>query len=162
MTRHVTKHLNNHTNLYFQSSRNNQAFQTHTHDDNKPSIKLQDANVPPLIQNKLNTMLSNKFTCIISKSPADFGGTNLVEMDLPTTGPPVAMKPYTIPLKYKAFVDDKIKLLEDGGCISKSLSDWASAICIVKKKPNPSQLHKSQLWMCIDYRKVNQSLVTAS
>ena len=82
-------------------------------------------------------------------------------MDLPTTGPPVSTKPYTIPLKYKSFIDDEIKLLEDAGCISKSLSDWASPICIVKKKPHPSQPHKPQLHMCIDYRKVNQSLVTA-
>ena len=69
-------------------------------------------------------MLNSKFTGIISKSPADFGRTNLIEMDLPTTGPPVSTKPYTIPLKYKSFVDEEIKLLEDAGCISKSLSDW--------------------------------------
>ena len=82
-------------------------------------------------------------------------------MDLPTTGLPVASKPYTILLQYKSFMDDEIKLLEDVGCISKSLSDWVSPICIVKKKPDPSQPHKPQLQMCIDYRKVNQSLVTA-
>ena len=82
-------------------------------------------------------------------------------MDLPTTGPPVSTKPYTIPLKYKSFIDEEIKLLEDAGCIFKSLSDWASPICIVKKKPDPSQPHKPQLHMCIDYRKVNQSLATA-
>ena len=75
-------------------------------------------------------MLNNEFTCIISKYPTDFGRTNLVEMDLPTTGPPVATKPYTIPLRYKSFMDDEIKLLEDAGCSSKSLSDWASTICI--------------------------------
>ena len=40
-------------------------------------------------------------------------------------------------------------------------SDWASPICIVKKKPDPSQPHKPPLQMCIDYRKVNQSLITA-
>ena len=79
------------------------------------------------------------------KSPADFSKTNLVEMDLPTTGPPVATKPYTIPLKYKSFLDDVIKLLEDAGCISQSLSDWASPICIVKKKPDPIPPHKPQL-----------------
>ena len=135
------------------------SFQIHAHDDNKPSIKLQDADVPQLVQNKLNAMLNNEFTCIVSKSPTDFGRT--VEMDLPTTGTPVATKPYTIPLKYKSFMDDEIKLLEDAGCISKSLSDWASPICIMKKKPDPSQPHKPQLQMCIDYRKVNQSLVTA-
>ena len=63
-------------------------------------------------------------------------------MDLPTTGLLVVSKPYTIPLKYKSFIDDEIKLLEDAGCISKSLSDWASFICIVKKKPDPSQPNK--------------------
>ena len=81
-------------------------------------------------------------------------------MDPPTTVPPVASKPYTIPLKYESFIDDEIKLLEDAGCISKSISDWASPICIVKKKPDPSQPNKLQLGMCIDYRKVNQSLIT--
>ena len=106
-------------------------------------------------------MLSNKFAEIISKSPADFGETNLIEMDLPTTGPPVSTKPYTIPLKYKALINEEIKLLEESGCISKSLSDWTSPICIVKKKPDPSKQDKPQLHMCIDYRKVNQSLITA-
>ena len=59
-------------------------------------------------------------------------------MDLPTTDIPVDSTPYAIPLRYKSFVDEKIKLLEDAGCISKSLSDWASPICLVKKK-NRSQ-----------------------
>ena len=79
-------------------------------------------------------MLNTKFKCIISKSSTDFGRRNLVEIDLPTTDLPVMSKPYTLPLKYKSFVDVEIKLLEDAGCISKSLSDWASPICIVKKK----------------------------
>ena len=82
-------------------------------------------------------------------------------MDLPTSGVPVASKPYTIPLKYKSFIDEELKLLEDAGCISKSISDLASPICIMKKKPDPSQSKKLQLRMCIDYRKVNQSLITA-
>ena len=90
-------------------------------------------------------MLNNEFTSIISKSSTDFGRTNLVEMDLPTTGLPVTSKPHTISLKYKSFMDDEIKLLEDAGYISKSLSDWGSPICIVKKKPDPSQPHKPQL-----------------
>ena len=73
-------------------------------------------------------MLTSKFTGIISKSPAYFGRANLIEMDLSTTGPPVPTKPYTIPLKYKSFVNDESKLLGDASCISKSLSDWASPI----------------------------------
>ena len=106
-------------------------------------------------------MLTSTFTGIISKSPADFGRTNLIEMDLPSTGPPVSTKPYTIPLKYKSFVNDEIKLLKDAGCISKSLNDWASLICIMKKKQDPCQPNKPQLHMCIEYRKVNQSLITS-
>ena len=117
----------------------NFATHTHTHNGDKSPIQLQDASVPLEIQHKLNTMLTNKFTDIIYKSPSDFGQTNLIEMDLPTTGPPVSTKPYTILLKYKAFIDEEIKHLEDVGCISKSLSDWASLICIMKKKPDPSQ-----------------------
>ena len=137
------------------------SFQTYAHNDNKPPIKLQDADILQLVQSRLNKMLDNKFTCIISKSSTDFSRTHLVEMDLPTTGLPVASKPYTIPLKYKSFMDDEIKLLEDAGCVSKSLSNRASPKCIVKKKSDPSQPHKPQLQMCIHYRKVNQSLVTA-
>ena len=48
-------------------------------------------------------MLTSKFTGVISKSPPGFGRTNLIEMDLPTTGPPVSTKPYTISLKYKSL-----------------------------------------------------------
>ena len=105
-------------------------------------------------------MLTNKFAEIISKSPTGFGQTNLIKMDLPITGPPVSTKPYTIPLKYKAFVNEEIKLLEDASCISKSLSDWA--LCIMKKEPDPGQPDKPQLCMCVNYRKVSQSLITAS
>ena len=81
-------------------------------------------------------------------------------MDLPNTGLSVTSKPYTIPLKFKLFVDDEIKLLEDAGCISKCLSDWASPIRVVKKRPDHSQPNTLQLMMCINYRKVNQSLIT--
>ena len=74
------------------------------------------------------------------QSSADFGRSNLVEMDLPTTGLLVASKPYTIPLKYKSFLDEEIKLLGDAGCILKSISNWASPIYIVKKSKTPASL----------------------
>ena len=49
------------------------SFTTHAHDSNKSPIQLQDANIPLEIQHKLNTMLTNKFAEIISKSSTDFG-----------------------------------------------------------------------------------------
>ena len=137
------------------------SFATHAHDNSKSPIQLQDADVPLEIQQQLHSMLTSKFSNIISKSLADFGHTSLMEMDLPTTGPPVSSKLYTIPLNYQLFVNEEIRLLDDARCISKSLSNWASPICIVKKKLDPSQPHKIQLCMCIGYRRVNQSLVTA-
>ena len=139
---------------------NHSSFTTHAHNSNKSPIQLQDANVPLDIQQKLNGVLTGKFADIISKSPTDFGRTNFIEMDLPTSRPPVSTKLYTILLKYKSFIDNGIKLLKDAGCISKSLSNWASLICIMKK-PDPSQPDMPQLCRCIDYRKVNQSLITA-
>ena len=126
------------------------SFQIHGNDNSKLAITLQDADIPQEVRNQLNHMLNTKFTCIVSKSSTDFGRTNLVEMDLATAGLPVTSKLYTIPLKYKSFIDNKIKLLEDAGCISKSLSNWASPICIVKKKPDTSQPNKQHLRMCID------------
>ena len=83
-------------------------FQIHAQDDRKPSIKLQDADILPVVKSQLNEMLNNEFTSIISKSSTDFGRTNLVEMNLPTTGLPVMSKPYTIPLKYRSFLDVEI------------------------------------------------------
>ena len=100
----------------------NSNFQIHANDSNKPAVMPQDAEIPQAARDKLYLMINNQFTCIISSSSADFGRTNLVEMDLPTTGLSVASKPYTIPLKYKSFLDEEIKLLEDAGCISKARS----------------------------------------
>ena len=139
----------------------NSNFQIHANDSSKPAVMLQDAEIPQAARDELNHVVNNQFACIISSSSANFAQTNLVGMDLPKTGLPVASKPYTIPHKYKSFIDEEIKLLEDAGCISKSLSDWASPVCIVKKKPDPSQPKKLQLRMCLDYKNVNQSLITA-
>ena len=59
---------------------------------------------------------------------------NLIELDIPTEGPPIASKPYTVPLEYHEFVDHKIKQLEETGIISRSMSNWASPILTVSMK----------------------------
>ena len=107
-------------------------LQIHAIDNSKAAIMLHDADIPQNVRDKLNHMINTEFVCIVSKSSTDFSRTNLVEMYLPTTGLLVASKPYTIPLRYKSFLEKEIKLLEDAGCISKSLIDWASPFCIVK------------------------------
>ena len=64
----------------------------------------------------------------------DIGRTNLIKLDIPTEGPPIASKLYTVPLKYGEFVDHEIKQLEETGIISRSMSNWASPILVVPKK----------------------------
>ena len=103
-------------------------------------IKTPEADVPDEAKRKLNTLLEGKYSDIVSKSATDIGRTNLIELDIPTEGPPVSCRPYSIPLKYRDFVDEEIQQLEDAGIISRSMSDWVSPILVVPKK---NQCHKT-------------------
>ena len=49
-------------------------------------------------------------------------------------GPPVASKPYTIPLKYRGFVDHEIKQPEEAGIICRNMSDLPSPKLVIPKK----------------------------
>ena len=80
----------------------------------------------------------------------------LFEIDIPTKGPPIAWRPYPILLKYQKLVEEEIKLLEEAGCISKSLSCWAAFIVIVPTKSDPNQPNKPLFQMVLDYRKLNK------
>ena len=62
---------------------------------------------------------------------------------------------YPIPLKYQKSVDEEIKLLENAGCISKSLSLAATPVIIVHKKSDPTNPCKQQLCLVLDYRSLN-------
>ena len=73
--------------LSFQPEQNN----------SKQSIILQDAQIPQEAKDKLSSLLEKDYHSIVSKSSMDVGRTNLFQMDIPTTGPPIACKPYPIP-----------------------------------------------------------------
>ena len=52
-------------------------------------------------------------TVIISKGSDNIGKTLLVEMDIDTgTSPPIASRPYTLPLKHYEWVHKEISTLE--------------------------------------------------
>ena len=78
------------------------------------------------------------------------GRTNLFQIDIPTTGLPVAHKAYPSPLKYQKFVKEEMKLLENAGCISKSLSPWAIPVIIIPKTPDPTNPCKQQPCLVLD------------
>ena len=78
----------------------------------------------------------------------------------------MSSRPYSIPLKYRDFMDEEIQQVEDVGIISRSMSDWAIPILVVPKKPmsqDPSPPSKKQfnLRLCIDYRKLNSQIIMA-
>ena len=57
--------------------------------------------------------LCNRFDSIISKSSGDIGKTLLIEMDIDTgNSPPIASRPYTLPLKHNEWVRKEISTLE--------------------------------------------------
>ena len=101
-------------------------------------ISTPDADVPREALLKLLQLLEAKYSSIVSKSAIDIGMTNLIELDNPTKGPPIACKPYSIPLKYRDFMDQEIKQLEDAGIILHSVCNWASPILVEPKKANPT------------------------
>ena len=127
-------------------------------------IKMPEAYVSEEAKQKLNTLLEGKYSNIVSKSATDTGRTNLIELDIPTEGPCMSCRPHSIPLKYRDFVDEEIQQLEDAGIISRSMSNWASPILVVPKKPmpqDPKSSNKKQfnLRLFIDYRKLNSQII---
>ena len=93
-------------------------------DTKSPLRSIPDAAILEEAWVQLQELLDRKYINIISQTATDLGRTNLIELDSPTEGPPIASKPYTVPLKYHEFVDHEIKQLEEVGIISWSMSDW--------------------------------------
>ena len=118
-------------------------------------MDLKDAPISEETKDKFNN-LCNKFDCIISKGSDDIGKTLLVEMDIDTgNNPPIASRPYTLPLKHYEWVRNEITTLERADIITKSISPWASPVVIVPKKSAPGE--PPQRRMCVDFRKLNMT-----
>ena len=131
---------------------------------------IQDADITEEARDKLQELLDKKSIHIMSQTAMDKGRTNLIELDMHTEGPLIMSKPYKALLKDHEFMYYKIKQLEEAGIISKSMNNWASPILVVPKKeecvdasnnPGMSKNGKFNLWLCIDYRKLNRKIQTA-
>ena len=85
-------------------------------------VDLKDAPIKEETKGKFSD-LCNRFDSIISKGSGDIGKTLLVEMDIDTgNSPPIASRPYTLPLKHYEWVRKEISTLERAGIITKSIS----------------------------------------
>ena len=117
-------------------------------------VLLEDKNILPKTQEAFDK-LCKKYDDIISKNSGDIGKTMLVEMEIDTGNhPPIASKPYTLPLKHYNWVQREIETLERAGIIERSISPWASPVVIVPKKSAPGEPPRRR--MCIDYRRINK------
>ena len=70
--------------------------------------------------------------------------------------PPIASRPYTLPLKHYDWVRKEIDTLDRAGIIDKCISPWASPVIIVPKKSAPGE--PPQRRMCVDFRRLNGKL----
>ena len=95
---------------------------------------IPDVEIPDEARDQLKELLKVKYTNILSQTARHIGRTNLIKLDIPTEGPCIATKPYTVPLKYCKFVDYDIEQLEEAGIISWTMNDWASPILEVPKR----------------------------
>ena len=117
-------------------------------------VLLEDKNISPKAQEAFDK-LCEKYDDIISKNSGDIGKTMLVKMEIDTGNhPPIASKPYTLPLKHYKWVQREIEMLEKAGIIERSMSPWASPVVIVPKKSTPGEPPRRR--MCVDYRRINK------
>ena len=117
-------------------------------------VLLEDKNISPKTQESFDK-LCEKYDDIISKNSGDIGKTMLVEMEIDTGNhPPIASKPYTLPLKHYDWVQKEIETLERAGIIERSISPWASPVVIVPKKSAPGKPPRRR--MCVDYCRINK------
>ena len=118
-------------------------------------VLLEDKDISPKTQ-KAFKQLCERYDDIMSKNSGDIGKTMLVEMEIDTGNhpPPIASKPYTLPLKHYEWVQREIETLERAGIIERSISPWASPVVIVPKKSAPGEPPRRR--MCVDYRRINK------
>ena len=104
----------------------------------KPKVDLEDTEITPEIKQQL-TDLQQKYDDIISKHSSNIGLTHLEEMKIDTDLhlPPVASKPYPLPLKHHKFVKEEIENLLGAGLIKSSISPYAVSIIVVLRKSKP-------------------------
>ena len=94
-------------------------------------MDLQDQSIRQDTRDKYND-LCKEYDDIISKGSGDIGKTLLIEMDIDTCdSPPIAQRPYTLPLQHTEWVKKEIDTLERADIITKSTSPWVSRVVIV-------------------------------
>ena len=121
--------------------------------DKHRRVELKDQDISEKTRGRFQELML-EYDDIISKNSGDIGKTLLVEMDIDTgDSPPIAQRPYCLPLQHAEWVKKEINTLERADIITKSISPWASPVVIVPKKSAPGE--PPQRRMCVNFRKLN-------
>ena len=84
-------------------------------------VELQDADITEGQQNAFKE-LCNEFKDTFSIDSSDIGKTPLIEMEIDSgDSPPIAQKPYTLPLKHATWVQKELEIFEKAGVIVRSV-----------------------------------------
>ncbi|XP_033112699.1 uncharacterized protein LOC117113471 [Anneissia japonica] len=93
---------------------------------------------------------------IFSKSPRDYGRTELVRHTIDTGSvKPIRQRAYRTSPKMREEIRKQCQELVDNDIIERSYSPWSSPIVMVRKKDNTFRF-------CVDYRKINMHTVKDS
>ena len=97
-------------------------------------VDLQDVEITKEHQ-KAFKELCDEYKDIFSTDSSDIGKTPLIEMEIDMdNSPPITQKPYTLPLKQAAWIQNELEILEKAGVIVRSVSPWAIPIVVVPKR----------------------------
>ena len=81
-----------------------------------------------------------------------------MKIDTDPNLPPVASKPYPLPLKCHKFVKEEIENLLKAGLIQRSMSLYATPIIVVLRKGKPGTPLSETKRSVIDYHKSNEQI----
>ena len=70
--------------------------------------------------------------------------------------PPIASKPYCLPLKHHKFVKEEIQNLLEAGLIERSVGPYAAPIVVVPRKSKLGAPLVKTKRLVIDYRELNK------
>ena len=121
--------------------------------------------VSPETKKELDQLIE-EYDNIFSKNQYDVRASTHHPVEIPTKGPPCISAPYTIPLKFRPWVDNTLNKVLEARMIQCTMNTWASPVIIVPKKGsqtnqnNPGELLPidAKLRMCCNYRKLNTKL----
>ena len=74
---------------------------------------------------------------MFSKNQYDVGTSTYPLLEIPTEGPLCISAPYTMPLKFRPWVDNTLNKLLEAGMIQCTMSIWTSPVIIVPKPRQP-------------------------